>query len=321
MEVQHEDSFETRSSRDSQLAFESFFTAEDSSVSVSPDSSQARSRTRSAARSSSKIGGLGMPTASLKYSVPCTPSRATAPSTKGAATPNLDHVLSFHQKVSPSVFHPNVFPSINFEPDSLGPREIRGSQHWRFYSPNPGNDSSYNIPPDLPDEISLSESEDSSFDYSHQIFLLTRSHACVPGNNAVSHIYDDSEHAPSLFVDTNTSSHLSGRRTKSLPALSFSSVGKKCAIDCPRFESVRGISKSIAYGSNIKDATPERMRSSISCTPYTPGVENSVSLSAFEVITSLNKSARNGKRLLATGHKLIIEPLRRFQRVINRVIS
>lgn len=89
----------------------------------------------------------------------------------------LDHVVAFHQQVSPSVFHPDNFSSFVVESDIPESRSSNISYFTdlQLYSPDPSGTVASD-PFTSVDNESLCESENSSFTGGHQVIVLSRPH-------------------------------------------------------------------------------------------------------------------------------------------------
>lgn len=246
-----------------------------------------------------------------------TPTRNLAVflNSKSSDSPNIGHVLSFHQKVSPSAFHRDLFTSFAIRSDT--PSVSHASQlyakDWTCYSP----DSSSGRPEifsSLSDGISLSDSDTSSL-FERQRSVLEATHAKL--SVAKSILVGNNE---GRFLDSTKEAHdidryLASRRSKSLSIL-VPSRGDCSVTDDPEsissFQSLQNMeyhSKSL-HASSRPDFASDHF-------------EAGSFLADLEFVNKCEDTAQNGgKEKKAILKKLLRKrPLQHLRNVVLRVIT
>ena len=236
---------------------------------------------------------------------------------KSRGTPHLDHVLSFHQKVSPPTFTHDIFSSFALEPGTPG--SSRDSMHscfgnWRFYSTGTGYSSGGDKAPKSASNGSVGDSDSS--EEGHQVVLVPRPYALSPvAKSEPSLPLGRAE--PSIEKENMISYVLSRNCSKSLPALPFTSAVPLTGRENSRLSAASKRDHDRAFSMN---SSSEAMH--FAChSPEVLEADTTVStVSTFEFVSVLNESSTNGRRNL-TRTKLITKPFGRLQRAVTRLLT
>ena len=316
---------------------ESFFTEEDRSSHATPYASCSIRRTRSAARvripdlrsqcfhytltsadkNSSLLASDSLRNVGMSPLRSSTPLRARADvNVKTNVTPHLDHVLSFHQKVSPSIMSPDIFTPTALKSDTPESRDSGYScfGNWRFYSTGPGVAFGSGITPNTSDDTSLCDSDSS--DGGHQVFLLPQ--PCFAPSAARSAPYVSAEHNTSENkLGADKPCVVSRKRSKSLSALPGPAISvrrerpKSLPITDTRGDHLRALSMNSSY---------EAMHFATQLENKNENIATSATLATFEIVSPLDQSARNGKRSVA-GTKMFTRPIQKLQKSVRKLLS
>ncbi|KAH8119818.1 hypothetical protein DFH11DRAFT_1556709 [Phellopilus nigrolimitatus] len=310
-----------RSPRSSQLAFSSLSTTDKSVAYATP---QSRRRTRSAARDSSRnismsSQGSLIPGSSSASAFQAANDSGTKVNTM-TGTPHIDHVLSFHRKISPATFYPDIFSPLALDANISSSHGSGHSyfQDWQLFAAGSGEGTNDNIPPVSSDVSELCDSDDSSVEGDHEIFLCAKPYASTRTKNSGPCLLAESVSWP--IVKTRRAYQPRLRRSKSLPAIPIAHTDSERITILSEIAGFRKLSGSVAHHANGYYAN----NISLETMPFSQisgDFEASTSsLFAYEVITGIGRSAQNGG-LLTTRRKLVIKPFRQLQKVVNRVLA
>ncbi|KAL5519317.1 hypothetical protein ACEPAH_1000 [Sanghuangporus vaninii] len=297
---------------------DSFFTADENASHMSPDDSQSIRKTRSGARSSSILASSSSKDTGPSFPVSSTPFRGRVESNVvPGGTPHLDHVLSFHQKVSPPTFSHDIFSSFALEAETPG--SSHDSMHsyfgnWRFYSSGIGDSSGGEIPPNSVYAESMGDNDSS--EEGHQVILLPRPYSLSPVAKSEPSL-PLGYAKPSASKENAMPYALSRKRSKSLSALPIAPAISRPGRKNSRLSAASRKDQVRAFCMN---SSSEAMFFACRSPEITEADSTVSSVSTFELVSNLNKSAQNGKRALARS-KLISKPFGRLHNVVTRLLT
>ncbi|KAL5494896.1 hypothetical protein ACEPAI_358 [Sanghuangporus weigelae] len=296
---------------------DSFFTADENGSHMSPDNSQCIRKTRSGARSSSILASSSSKDIGPSFPISSTPFRGRVESNaKAGGTPHLDHVLSFHQKVSPPTFSHDIFSSFALEAETLGSSHDSMYSYfgnWRFYSSGIGDSSGGEIPPNSVYAESIGDNDSS--EEGHQVILLPRPYSLSPVARSEPSL--PLGYAPSADKQKAMPYALSRKRSKSLSALPIAPAISRAVRKNSRLSAASRKDQVRAFCMN---SSSEAMFFACRSPEIIETDTTLSSVSTFELVSNLNKSAQNGKRAL-TRSKLISKPFGRLHNVVTRLLT